>query len=293
MSGSMRTCTSCQMQFRVRSHRERRYQCFVCKPDRRNTSTQDGTRRANTTNDALSRLSELEGKVESLSTQFEFYGNTIDTIRDSVIEELVRDTQDRVQQVSGEIIEKQVKKRITNFKEGMWGQMKAIDKKHSVEIKAMKEEMESMLMELTAQRVLITELKHELKGISSKMDAVAHKQGKIAKEKKTKPKGMRAPQKRYYVGRIGLTKMQYDSLRRWCAQARTVAEMNHLLPSEVRFDTDALRNYSKARAVPKTIRELVQFGLMRKHKVKTPVGHRGARYRWSILPKCFTHDFSN
>ena len=290
MSGSMRTCTSCQMQFKARSHRDRRYQCYVCKPDRRNASSQDSTRRTTTTNDALSRLSELEGKVESLSTQFEFYGNTIDTIRDSVIEELVRDTQDRVQQVSGQIIEKQVNKRITDFKEGMWSQMKAIEKKHSIEVRDMKEEMESMLMELTAQRVLITELKHELKGISSKMDAVAHKQGKIAKEKKKKAKG---PQTRYYVGRAGLTKMQYDSLRRWCEQARTIAEMNHILPSEVRFDTDGLKKYSKAKAVPKTIRELVQFGLMRKYKVETPVGHRGARYRWSILPKCFTHDFFN
>ena len=285
MSGSMRTCTSCQMQFRVRSHRERRYQCFVCKPDRKNLSMQDDRRRTKSASDALSRLSDLEGKVESLSTQFDFYGNTLDTIRDTVMEELVRDAQDRVQQVSGQIIEKQVNKRITEFKEGMWKQMKAIDKKHSTEVEAMRKEMESMLMEVTRERIRITELNESLREAEAMIDALL--KGKTEKEARGRTSV------RYRIGRASLTRMQYDSIRRWCEQAQRVAEINHILPSKVRFNTDELKKYSESKAVPYTVRMLVESGLMRKHKERTPAGSRGAKYTWSIYPKCFTHDFSN
>ena len=289
MSGSMRTCTSCQMQFRVRSHRERRYQCFVCKPDRKNVSMQSNTRKAKTTNDALSRLSELEDKVESLSTQFEFYGNTMDTIRDSVIDELVSDTQDRVHQVSGQIIEKLVNKRITDFKEGMWKQMKAIDKKHTIVIEDMREEMGSMLMNITKQRVLITELNLKLDEANSIVDALRYDYNKKTVQKKEK-RG-RTPI-RHKIGRASLTRMQYDSIRRWCEQAQKVAELNHILPSQVRFDTPQLKKYAESKSVSLTVRTLMERGLMRTHKERPPTGSRGPKYSWSIYPKCFTHDFS-
>ena len=247
-------------------------------------SMQDDRRRTKSSNDALSRLSELEDKVESLSTQFEFYGNTMETIRDSVIDELVSDTQDRVHQVSGEIIEKLVNKRITDFKEGMWKQMRAIDKKHSTVIEDMREEMGSMLMNITKQRVLITELNLKLDEANSIVDALRYVQ--------KKEKRGRTPI-RHKIGRASLTRMQYDSIRRWCEQAQKVAELNHILPSQVKFDTPQLKKYAESKSVSLTVRILMEHGLMRKHKERTPAGSRGPKYSWSIYPKCFTHDFSN
>ena len=296
MSGSMRTCTSCQMQFRANSHRDRRFQCYVCKPDRKNVSMQSNKRRANATRDALARLTELEDKVEQLAVQFDFYGSSIETIRDTVIEDVIGVTQQRVQQVTGEIIERLVNKRITDFKEGMWAQMRSIDNKHEAKNDVVHEQLEDAHGKIGNLNVKIHELQQQIIAERESMKEVFELvgEGKTAESVMSKSRKTAASnllKNRLLVSNISIPKGHYKVLVKIVNDCWVRAEREEKSHTDVDYEMKAIALImgSALANAQRYTRELREMGLIGKRKITTPFGERGVRYRYHITNATLDH----
>lgn len=291
MSGSYRTCKQCDKTFRVRSHNVIRSKCFECRPDTKNVSSQAVIRKNRVQKDAFDRLSELENKVEQLSVAFDFYGSSIDTFRDSMMDEIIETAKERLKEVSNKTIEELVNKRITNFKEALYGKMVALDKNKQVQIDIMQEEIERNSNKILSQRTTVTALEYELKGI---YDKLKNTQFKVRKPEMTEqarytrtPDGIRKREynTKYNIGRVSLTKKQYHFLKSLTAVAKTQASELNISPSHIKFSIKKMKAITGVKSIPAFTRLMTGYGLMKRNKEPTPKGGRGVRYTWSLVPK--------
>ena len=293
MSGSYRTCRECDKTFRVRSHTVIRGKCFVCMPDKKNVSTQAAVREKKSQKDAIQRLSELEKQVEELTVSFQFYGNSVDTFRDSIIDDIIKDAQKELEGVSNEIVEASVNKRITQFKQMLYGRMISLDKDKQSQIDEMKEEIERNANKILSQRTTITALEYELKSIydklkSSKLNVKKPEMTEQARYTRT-PDSVRKRKynnrNRYNIGRVSLTKKQYHFLKSLTAVAKTRALELDTTPSQISFTRKKIGIITNVKSVPAFTRLMIGYGLMKRNREITPRGERGARYTWSLVPK--------
>jgi len=292
MSGSYRTCKACDRMFRVRSHMVMRSMCFDCMPDKKNVSAQAVVRKKRQQKDAILRLVELEKKVEELSISFDFYGSSIDTFRDSVMDDIVNEAQKRVEKVSNQTIEELVNKRITKFKEALYGRMVALDKKKQVQIDEMQEELDRNSNKILSQRTTITALEYELKRLydtmkSSKIDVKKPDMSEHARYSKT-PENIRKTKfnTRYNIGRVSLTKKQYHFLKTLRDVAVTKSLEEGTDASLIRFSNKEMYTITNVKSIQAFTRLLTGYGLMKRNKEDTPKGERGARYTWSLTHHC-------
>jgi len=295
MSGSYRTCKECDKTFRVRSHTVIRSKCFECMPDKKNASTQAVVRNNRHQRDAMERLSELERQVGELTVSFDFYGSSIDTFRDSIIDDIIKDAQKEVEQVSSEIVEASVNKRITQFKQMLYGRMVSLDKDKQSQIDEMKEEIERNTNKILSQRTTITALEYELKSIydklkSSKLNVRKPEMTEQARYART-PDSVRKREynSKYNIGRVSLTKKQYHFLKSLTAVAKTQALELDSTPSQIRFSKKKMGIITNVKSVPAFTRLMTGYGLMKRNKEVTPRGQRGARYTWSLVPKVISY----
>tara|TARA_B100001094_G_C18169242_1_gene794094 strand:+ start:420 stop:1256 length:837 start_codon:yes stop_codon:yes gene_type:complete len=261
-------------------------------PDKKNVSSQAVVRKKRNQKDAIDRLYELEKKVEQLSVAFDFYGSSIDTFRDSIIDEIIEIAQKRVQEVSNQTIEELVNKRITKFKEGLYGRMMALDKNKQVQIDVMQEEIERNSNKILSQRTTITALEYELKGIydklkKTKLEVRKPEMSEQARYTRT-PDSVRKREynTKYNVGRVSLTKKQYHFLKTLRDVAVTKSLEEGTDASLIRFSNKEMYTITNVKSIQAFTRLLTGYGLMKKNKEDTPKGERGARYTWSLTHHC-------
>lgn len=285
---SYRSCRRCDATFRVPSHKVTRTVCYGCAPDRKNTSVQARTRVEKQEKDGLTRLNDVEKKLADLSMSFEFYNNSLDGFRDLVLDEIVSEAQRRVQEVSTNTIEDMVSKRITKFKELMYGKMVALDKSKQVQIDEIKAELDSSAIKILQHRTTITALEYELK----EMHEALKKKGKGTNKphltehaKYSKKVKQGKGKKKYNIGRTGLTKKQFHFIKSLSVMAEAKAKDEEVEPYTVRFSVNQMRGITNVSSVGAFVRLMADRGMMRRHKESTPAGEKGARYSWSLSPK--------
>lgn len=123
-----RECDLCGANYRLRSHLDRRTKCPGCSPRRGNVMQQKATRQADAAKNAMERLEEMERKLEALEVNYQFYQNSIETMRDMLVEDIAEMSKKRAKDEIKTLTEDIINDRLKAFRQGVYNRLLEVEK---------------------------------------------------------------------------------------------------------------------------------------------------------------------
>jgi len=123
-----RECDLCGANFRLRSHLDRKTRCPGCSPRRGNVMQQKATRQADAAKNAMERLEETERKLEALEVNYQFYQNSIETMRDMLVEDIAEMSKKKAKDEIKTLTEDIISDRLKAFRQGVYNRLLEVEK---------------------------------------------------------------------------------------------------------------------------------------------------------------------
>lgn len=123
-----RECDLCGANYRLRSHLDRRTKCPGCSPRRGNVMQQKATRQVDAARNAMERLEEMERKLEALEVNYQFYQNSIETMRDMLVEDIAEMSKKRAKDEIKTLTEDIISDRLKAFRQGVYNRLLEVEK---------------------------------------------------------------------------------------------------------------------------------------------------------------------
>lgn len=123
-----RECDLCGANYRLRSHLDRRTKCSGCSPRRRNVMQQKARREVDAAKNAMERLEEIERKLEALEVNYQFYQNSIETMRDMLVEDIAEMSKKRAKDEIKSLTEDIISDRLKAFRQGVYNRLLEVEK---------------------------------------------------------------------------------------------------------------------------------------------------------------------